>query len=360
LHAVGTTAEFLFAACQVGAERALKAEFANRWPEVHPAFSRPGFVTFKAMGGAGPDIGIDSPPVFARTCGRSLDAIQGDSPGQLASLVAERTSVLTFHELHVWQRDRVRMGWRGFEPGPTELSRSAETLIRHALANSGRNIGTRDKEPSPGTQVLDVVLIEPLHWHLGTHQVVSPTSSWPGGVPPIALPEHAVSRAYLKMEEAIRWSGFRFRKGEQCAEIGCAPGGASQALLDRGLKVLGVDPAEVSPAVLAHRNFVHVRKRGAEVRRREFRDVDWLMADINVAPQYTLDTVEAIATHDAVSLDGVLLTLKLLDWQLAAEIPQYVDRVRSWGFEHVAARQLAHNRQEICVAARRVAGRRRK
>jgi 23S rRNA (cytidine2498-2'-O)-methyltransferase len=159
------------------------------------------------------------------------------------------------------------------------------------------------------------------------------------------------------MEEAIRWSGFRLRKGEVCAEIGCAPGGASQALLDRGLKVMGIDPAAVSPVLLENPNFTHVRKRGAEVRRREFRGVDWLTADINVAPQYTLDTVEAIVTHPAVAIRGLLLTLKLLDWDLAAEISGYLDRIRSWGYERVQARQLAYNRQEICVAARRPGGR---
>ena len=48
---------------------------------------------------------------------------------------------------------------------------------------------------------------------------------------------------------------------------------------------------------------------------------------------------------------GLLLTLKLLDWKLAEEIPSYLGRIRSWGYRRVQARQLAHNRQEICVAA---------
>jgi 23S rRNA (cytidine2498-2'-O)-methyltransferase len=87
------------------------------------------------------------------------------------------------------------------------------------------------------------------------------------------------------------------------------------------------------------------------VRRREFRGVRWLTADINVAPVCTLDTVESIVTHPAVKIEGLLLTLKLLEWTLAEEVPAYLDRVRSWGYGRVAARQLSHNRQEICVAA---------
>ncbi len=117
------------------------------------------------------------------------------------------------------------------------------------------------------------------------------------------------------------------------------------------MKVIGVDPAEVDPRLLADRHFRHLRKRGSEVRRRELRDVRWLVADMNVAPNYTLATVGDIVSHSAVHVSGMLLTLKLLEWKLAAEVPAYLDQIRSWGYSHVAARQLSHNRQEICVAA---------
>ncbi len=70
-----------------------------------------------------------------------------------------------------------------------------------------------------------------------------------------------------------------------------------------------------------------------------------------VAPEYTLDAVEAIVTHPEVRIAGLLLTLKLLEWDLAAELPVYLERIRSWGYPHVAARQLHHGRQEVCVVA---------
>jgi len=109
----------------------------------------------------------------------------------------------------------------------------------------------------------------------------------------------------------------------------------------------------VAAPVVEHPNFTHIKKRGADVRRREFRKTRWLLADINIAPQYTLDTVEAIVTHEEVDVRGLLLTLKLLDWDLAERLPEYLDRIRTWGYGWVHARQLHHNRQEVCVAARR-------
>jgi 23S rRNA (cytidine2498-2'-O)-methyltransferase len=158
------------------------------------------------------------------------------------------------------------------------------------------------------------------------------------------------------MVEGLIWSRLPLQAGDQCAELGSAPGGAAQALLERRLTVLGIDPAEMDPALLSQPDLTHVRKRAMDMKRREFRHVKWLFADSNVAPKYTLDAVEAIVTHREVHVQGMLLTLKLLDWSLAQQIPDYVARVHSWGFDRVQTRQLAFNRREICLAALRHRG----
>jgi 23S rRNA (cytidine2498-2'-O)-methyltransferase len=75
------------------------------------------------------------------------------------------------------------------------------------------------------------------------------------------------------------------------------------------------------------------------------------MSDANVAPNYTLDTVEAIVTHPDTRIEGLVLTLKLTDLALAAKLPLFHKRIRSWGYAHVRARQLAFNREEVCVVA---------
>jgi 23S rRNA (cytidine2498-2'-O)-methyltransferase len=301
-----------------------------------------------------------------------------------------------FDRLHVWQRDLHEPGFRGYEPGPTPIAADVEAAIRRVLPMftqqesgvrsqesviaetdvaltddssqaSGCGLATRRAPPlrqsasciepanaaKSGELILDCVIVEPHEWWIGCHRAASIPSRWPGGMLPLELPENAVSRAYLKMEEALAWSRLPLRPGELWAEIGSAPGGASQALLNHGLKVIGIDPANMDPVVLANPNFTHWKKRGADVRRREFRGVKVLTADINVAPNYTLDTVEHIVTHPEVNIRGLLLTLKLLEWKLAEQLPEYLDRIRGWGFTHVKARQLHHNRQEVCVSAKR-------
>jgi 23S rRNA (cytidine2498-2'-O)-methyltransferase len=284
--------------------------------------------------------------VFARTWGFALGKAPGATIGERACAVVAAARDKSFDVLHVWQRDTARPGFRGFEPRVTPAAIEAEAAIRAVWPGDAPASGPAQA----GQRVLDCILIEPDQWWLGLHRAGSETC-FPGGLRPIELPGQAVSRAYLKMEEALAWSGLPLQAGQHVAEIGCAPGGASQALLSHGLLVMGIDPAQVDPVVLADPHFTHVRKRGADVRRREFRGIDWLTADMNVAPQYTLDTVEAIVTHPEVKIRGLLVTLKLLDWDLAAEVPGYLQRIKSWGYRRVRARQLAHNRQEICVAA---------
>jgi 23S rRNA (cytidine2498-2'-O)-methyltransferase len=210
----------------------------------------------------------------------------------------------------------------------------------------------------PGEMVLDCVLVDPGQWWIGCHRARPGPSCREGGYYDIAAPADMVSRAYLKMAEALEWSQLPIKAGQQAVELGCAPGGSCQVLLARGLQVTGVDPAAMHATVLANPNFTHLRKRAADVRRREFRKTRLLAADMNVPPESTLEAVEEIVTHADVHVDALLLTLKLHDWQMAEAVPDYLERIRSWGYPQVLARQLQHGRQEICVAASRPARRR--
>jgi 23S rRNA (cytidine2498-2'-O)-methyltransferase len=343
---VPPTPQFLFVTCQVGAEPAVKQELSRAWADFRFAYSRPGFLTFKLPSEFLSD-NFDLNSVFARAYGFTLGKTTGDSAAARCVAARDLVGDRRFHALHVWQRDLARLGDHGFEPGPNALTDEARDALWQPLGQTGHPWWFDSRGP-----VLDCILVEPNEWWLGYHHVRSIPSRWPGGIFHLAEPPaDVVSRAYIKMREALAWSRLPVKRGDKVAEIGSAPGGASQALLEKGLNVIGIDPAAMDDRILAHRKFTHLQKRGHEVRRREFRGVRWLTADVNVAPQYTLDTVEAIVTHPAVRVEGLLLTLKLLEWKLAAEVPSYLERVHSWGYNQVAARQLSHNRQEVCVAA---------
>jgi 23S rRNA (cytidine2498-2'-O)-methyltransferase len=344
----------VFVTCQVGAEAAVKGELARLWPALRLAYSRPGFLTFKLPPAHLVPDDFQLHSVFARAYGFSLGKLSGTDPEGMARQAWQVWQDRPVARLHVWLRDVAAPGEREFEPSITLQAVEVAGLL-HRVCPRPERLAAHAADPRrparPGDLVLDCVLVGPEEWWVGYHRAGNVASRWPGGMMSLELPADAVSRAWLKMEEALRWSELPIRPRARCAEIGSAPGGASQALLARGVRVLGIDPAEMHPLVLAHPHFTHLRRRASQVRRREFRKIRWLTADMNVAPNYTLDVVEDIVTHAEVNVRGMLLTLKLFDWKLADDLPEYLDRIRRWGFHWVQARQLQHNRQEVTVAA---------
>jgi 23S rRNA (cytidine2498-2'-O)-methyltransferase len=102
-------------------------------------------------------------------------------------------------------------------------------------------------------------------------------------------------------------------------------------------------------AVLAHPNFTHVRARAKDVKRSVFRDGRWLVMDANVAPNYTLDTLESVLTKGGARPAGLVLTLKLTEPSLADRLPSIAERLSKLGFRRVRMRQLAFNRREVCA-----------
>lgn len=348
-------ARFLFVVCQVGAELALKAELSRSWPAFRLAFSRPGFVTFKMPASFRLADDFELGCTLARTSGFSLGKVTSTRAEDAAREAWKLAGEQSFQHLHVWQRDIATPGDRDFEPGETPLASEVGRILAAASPNTvAVNTALRvNQQARRGDRVLDCVLVEPNEWWLGWHIAADPPSCWPGGVPLIKSPPHVVSRAYFKTIEALEWSCLPLKAGDHCAEVGSAPGGSAQALLERGLVVIGIDPAEMDPLVTADQRFAHLKKRVADVKRREFRSVKWLFTDSNIAPQNSLDDMEAIVSHREVHVRGLLLTLKLSDWAVMEAIPGFVERVRSWGFSQVMTRQLAFNRREICLAARR-------
>jgi len=357
------TAQFVYMTCRAGAEGALKQEVARLEPAWRPSFSRPGFLTFKNGGEKQLDDRrlAERNWTFAHAHGISLGKQIGEQLADLVTQFWEHPGIVALVssgaplDLHVWQREPA-VDDNGLVTNVTPLCQEIESALRAAAPATARLARTMPKHrraTDRNSQVLDVVLVEPGEWWIGHHVGVSRHERWPGGAIPIQLPSHAVSRAYAKMEEAIGWSNLPIVEGDECVEIGCAPGGASQALLERGLFVTGIDPADVDPAVLEHTRFRHLKKRGTDVRRHEFEGVRWLAADMNIAPESTLDEVEAIVRHPGLSIRGLVLTLKFADWSHAEKLPELVSRVHGWGYRDVRTRQLVTGGQEVCLVALR-------
>jgi len=340
--------DFIFVCCQHGCEKAVKSEIAEGYPGLNFAFSRPGFLTFKLTNGASLPLKFSLTSTFARTSGWSFGKASGDEAATLVQEVLKSPAAKLCDHVHVWQRDTHVPGKKGFEPGQSILADEVAGLIAASPVMSDRKVSA-NQIAQANDLILDVVMVEPNEWWFGFHYATTTAGRWPGGVPKIDASQEVISRAYFKLDEALRWSGIKINPGDVCAEIGSAPGGACQLLLEQEAIVIGVDPAEMETEVLEHTNFTHIRRRGNEVRKKDLRSVRWLMADVNAAPTYTLDIVEEMVTSSSIDVTGVVLTLKLVDMKFADQIAEFRRRVKGLGFSVVKSRQLAFNRGEICL-----------
>jgi len=353
----GAAGGFLLTACQGGAEAAVAARVLQLIPGSSRAAWRRGVVSFRLPEGFRPPEDLLAECVFARVVAHSLGQVRADDVDALAEAAVARGESRSWQAVHVWHRLPTTRG----TPMPPAGDVSAAIERRLGISEDDRrnSLGPLASGgiASPGELVLDCLLDSPERAWVGWHRAVSPVSCWPGGIYPRLLPAGAISRAWLKLDEAIAASGLRLAAGERACELGAAPGGACQRLLEAGLQVRGVDPAAVDPRLVAEPRFEHWRMRARDLRRRALRGFDWLLADMNIDPTSTIAALERFLGPGDVRPEGLIITLKLPDWNRAAELPAWLAAFERWGYQP-QARQLSSSAREISVVARRAISRR--
>lgn len=343
-----TAPRFYFATCQVGAEAAVKAEVLGRHPSLRFAFSRPGFLTFKESDERRPWISRRE-GIFVRLWGTS---IARSTPGEAAGLLA---AIPPGSLVHAFERDTVVPG---DEPPGFVPDERIRALVA-ALPAGVRDRHRWDEPPRPGHAVYDLIWLDEGHVFLGRHEHEPALAPVPGNLVRIPLPASSPSRAYLKLEEALLRFRPPMRPGLRVLEVGCAPGGASTALLARGCIVRGVDPRRMDERLYREQGFTAVQKLARQVTAGDVADFnpDWIVMDMGIAPLEALDELAHVvrtlqAAHgQALAIGKGLLTLKLNDWKFAGMIPLYLKRIGEMGFSDLAPIQLCANRQEFFVMA---------
>lgn len=168
--------------------------------------------------------------------------------------------------------------------------------------------------------------------------------------------------------------GIAMQAGETAVEIGSAPGGAAYSLLQRGLKVWGVDPCPADrshdPIVLKSRNFTEVKGKLGQIKASLMpSDVQWLLCDANVGAYEAVPELKEMCKRYSSNgkgggFRGLVYTLKIGDevFDLAAKSPQkvldYIELVRrdllSTGLfdeQRTVVASLPSHRQEVLIFA---------
>lgn len=343
-----TAPRFYFATCQLGAEKAVKAEVLTRHPSLRFAFSRPGFITFKESDERRPRIAhVDG--IFVRLWGTSV--AQGTEQQMRATLDALPPGAL----IHAFERDT-------FVPGdepPGFVWNERIDRFANALPADARARHRWNEEPRLAETVHDLVWLDEDRFFLGCHEHRASLVPAPGNIPRIPLPASAPSRAYLKIEEAILRFRPPIRRGLRVLEVGCAPGGATTAMLARGLSVRGIDPQRMDERLQGEKHFTWLHKMARQVTQDDVQDFNphWIVTDMNIAPLEALDELAHVmrllrlAHGRSLAIEKGLLTLKLNDWSFTEMIPLYLKRIGEMGFAELTPTQLCVNRQEFFVMA---------
>jgi len=336
-----TQSRFLLVGCQGGAEPIIEKRQQRWFPTWQKTAWRRGLVSFRLpeavseQTAAVPPLAIDR-LVFARTALRCLGHVTGTDDAERIKAACDLTGVAPFAGVHVWKRDpRLELDTEPIHTGLT----TALALPPPAAALP------------PGSLVLDCVVDTTDRWWIGWHHVLTAADHWPGGRYPGQLPTDAVSRAWLKLDEAINRFELTLKRDQQACELGAAPGGACQRLLAADLNVIGVDPATIDPRVVANPRFTHWQKRARDVRVKDLRRCDWLVTDMNIDPTSTMAALERVLAPGGRRPRGIIATLKLPDWSRADDLDDWQARVNSWGYQS-QVRQLATGGREVCLVAR--------
>ncbi len=172
---------------------------------------------------------------------------------------------------------------------------------------------------------------------------------WPRGDAPVAVDRAPPSRAYQKLEEAFFWVGAEPRQGERSVDLGASPGGWTATLLKRGAQVIAVDRAPLEPPLARDARVTTVI--GNAFTYQPARAVDWMVSDVVCEPPRSLDLAQRWLA--AGLCRNLIVTVKFkgrTGYRILEGVP---DRLAAAGAGFVRVKQLAHNKNEVTILARR-------
>lgn len=186
--------------------------------------------------------------------------------------------------------------------------------------------------------------------YLGISHPLDNLSDWSGGAVRYKKETNQISRAKFKLLEAEETFGLDFTQYSNALDIGAAPGGWTSLLLERGLKVTAIDPAELHSSLLQHSKLTYLQQN-ASAASFSVNEFDLLVCDMSWSPRQMSKLVEDLI-YALQSQGTAIITAKLMhkkSFQTVREICKFLEPK----LELIRAKQLFHNREELTLFLRK-------
>lgn len=171
-------------------------------------------------------------------------------------------------------------------------------------------------------------------------------SKWSGGECRYSE-NNIVSRSEFKLLELFEYFKIDFTKYKKAIDLGCAPGGWSMALLEKHIKVIGIDPAEVDEKLKQYKNFTHFKETAEQFLKVNKDNFDLIVNDMKMDYDKSIKIVNSLIKY--LNKDGLIIITIKLHKNDKNTINNIINGVKS-NYNILFIKQLYYNRNEFtCV-----------
>ncbi len=327
--------QFIFCTTVIGNESLLKEEIRLYFPELTLSFSGKGLVTFKNKGAKIDErILAEKSPVFALRSGIHL--LKADE-SSLVSSVKEVIDLL--------DGDKFCIHYFNIKGQPFSL------LGEESLVSNFKQLNHRAKARD---YIVNVIEMTPGKFWIGLSYTTNSTNPYPNGNTEILLPPTAPSRAYLQIAEADKIFNLNLNFKDLVIEYGCSPGGVTSYLLDKGARVVGIDPALMDKSCASNPNFKHLQIPVQDLSQEKLPDeaVQLITVDLNLNPKQALKEVLRLTKKHSHDIRAILFSIKIVNEFHLQKMGEYKKLFIDFGAREVIEMQLSSHKKEYLIFAR--------